>query len=459
MAAPYPHKHADRQAIIAEVHARPVDIIDEITRLRRLVFVLSGPAEMDAVAANFRGFCEQASLALPANDTRQFSFTTPGRFVTWEFHTEFVTLTWRAVPADRDNWPTDIGLSALGTAALIAASRIDVIAGTEIPERLLPQFNLSSLCVSTLENGAAQVATDFVVDADGYTRFEFAAGGLTPLRRSVLARRLLEVDTYRSMTLLALPLARRSGPELQTVELELGTVIGRLTEATTTERIQSALDALHDLSVRSGQLSERLGYRFGAAKAYGDILHARLLSLREGPTALGSSVGRYLGNRVDPALGTCLAMEKRLDTLTDKIERAIGLLNVRIGLDLQIQNKAVLETIASTAQSQFRLQRTVEGLSVIAISYYALGILGYLLAGPLEWLAIDKTFALSFAAPPPSSPSGSSSAPSAATIRPSTGAQFLHGGVPVLRQNGALLPCVSASRQSSRDRSPQPLRA
>jgi uncharacterized membrane-anchored protein len=370
-----------------------------VTRIRRLVFVLAGPVEFDAIAANFRIFCERAGIAPPAHDSRQFSFTTPERFVTWEFHTEFVTLTWRAALTDRDNWPADIGLSALGTAALISATRIDVIAASEIPERLLPQFNLSSLCVSTLEDGVAQVATDFVVDADGYTRFEFAAGSLTPLRRSVLARRLLEVDTYRSMTLLALPLARRSGPELQTVELELGAVIGRLTDATTTDRIQSALDALHDLSVRSGQLSERLGYRFGAAKAYGDILHARLQSLHEGPTTIGSSVGRYLGNRVDPALGTCTAMEKRLGTLTDKIERAIGLLNVRIGLDLQIQNKTVLETIASTAKSQFRLQRTVEGLSVIAISYYALGILGYLLAGPLEWLAIDKTMALSIAAP------------------------------------------------------------
>ena len=128
-------------------------------------------------------------------------------------------------------------------------------------------------------------------------------------------------------------------------------------------------------------------------------MQARLDGLREGPTSLGSTLGRYLGNRVDPALATCLAIEKRLETLTDKTERAIELLNVRIGLDLQIQNKSVLETIASTAQSQFRLQATVEGLSVIAISYYALGILSYILAGPLEIAHFDKTLAVSIAAP------------------------------------------------------------
>ena len=120
---------------------------------------------------------------------------------------------------------------------------------------------------------------------------------------------------------------------------------------------------------------------------------------RKAPTSLGSSLSSYIGNRVEPALTTCSAIEKRLSVLSDKIERAIGLLNVRIELDVQIQNKAVLETIAQTAQSQFRLQRTVEGLSTIAISYYLLGILSYALAGPLEGLHVEKTMALSISAP------------------------------------------------------------
>jgi uncharacterized membrane-anchored protein len=92
-------------------------------------------------------------------------------------------------------------------------------------------------------------------------------------------------------------------------------------------------------------------------------------------------------------------MEKRLFVLSDKIERAIGLLNVRIGLDMQIQNKSVLDNIAQTANSQFHLQRTVEGLSTIAISYYLLGILSYVLAGPLEELHFEKTMTLSIVAP------------------------------------------------------------
>lgn len=394
-----PVDHPDRQAITEELHARPVDIIDGPARVRRLVFVVEAQRGIETLIGRYNAFCAAHDIEPMPRGVRQTSFAAGPRAVTWEFHAEFVTITWRAPLDDGENRPPDIGLEAVDDALLIAATRIDVIAEREIPARFIPQFNVSSLCVSLVEDGAAQIATDYFSDAQGYTRLEFAAGGLTPLRRSIIVRRLLEIDTYRSMAMLALPLARRTAPELAEAERDLTALIETLADATTSEAIQAALDALHRLSIRSGQLSERLGYRFAAAKAYGKILEARLSGLREGPTALGSTIGRYLGNRVDPALATCLAIEKRLETLTGKIERAIELLNVRIGLDLQIQNKSVLETIARTAQSQFRLQATVEGLSVIAISYYALGILSYVLAGPLEFAHFDKALAVSLAAP------------------------------------------------------------
>ena len=395
-----PVDHPYRAAIMDEVHARPVEIIADVCRLRRLVFIL--PAEagaMPRVFQRFAGFCAETGIPVPRPGDRQHSFATVARHVTWEFHTEFVTITWRTDLADRQNWPDDLGLSALGDGQLIGAMRIDVIADTCIPERLIPGFNLASLCLADIEGGKAQVATDFVPDAERFTRFELAAGSLTTLRRSIIVRRLLEVETYRTMALLGLPLARAVSPELRTIEIELTELVEGLSSATTPVAAQAALTALHALSVRSGQLAERLGYRFAAGHAYGDILRMRLSGLRENATTRGSTLTHYIGNRVDPGLATCAAMEKRLAVLSGKIERAIGLLDVRIGVDMQFQNAAVLDSIAQTARSQFLLQRTVEGLSTIAISYYLLGILSYALAGPLEELHWEKTMALSVAAP------------------------------------------------------------
>lgn len=201
------------------------------------------------------------------------------------------------------------------------------------------------------------------------------------------------------MALLGLPLARGMAGQLRDIEIELTHLLESLSDAGTPEALQRALAALQELSVRSGQLSERLDYRFAAGRAYGDILRVRLAGLRETSTTRGSTLTHYLGNRVDPGLATCAAMEKRLGMSSTKIERAIGLLNVRIGVDVQLQNAAFLDSIAQTARSQFLLQRTVEGLSTIAISYYLLGIVSYVLAGPLQELHWDKAMTISLAAP------------------------------------------------------------
>ncbi len=390
-----------RQQILEEVHARPVEMVPAELRVRRLVFVVgSETGGVAATLADFCDWCERSGFARPSNrDVRQHSFTAGGRQVTWEFHTEFVTITWTAAPDDSDSSPEGIGLESIDGPQLLGAMRIDLVADTRVPDALLPGFNPHSLCVIEVEGGAGQLATDFVPDAERFTRFEFAAGGLPPLRRAILVRRILEIETYRTMALIGLPLARQHASELGSIEAELTDRVNSLAEATETTRAQTALEALHGLMVRAGRLSERLTYRFAACQAYGDILQARLGAIHERPTPLGSSLSRYILNRVEPALRTYAAMEKRLDVLFAKIERAIELLNVRIGLDVQIQNKEVLQTIAKTGRSQFLLQRTVEGLSTIAISYYTIGMLGYVLATPLEMFGIEKTLVLSILAP------------------------------------------------------------
>ncbi|RUT32595.1 DUF3422 family protein [Arsenicitalea aurantiaca] len=393
-------EHPYREAVLEEVHARPIELIEGRTRVRRLAFAFPTSPEAPArIVEAFLGWCGAVGVAKPGEGMRQHSYRVGERQVTWELHTEFVTFTWRSGLDDKDNWPEGIGLESVGEAQLVCAVRVDVIEDLTVPDRIIEGFECPSLCLVDVEGGAGQVATDFIPDADSYTRLELASGGMNTLRRSIIVRRLLEIETYRTMALLGLPLARQISPQLRAAEAGLTEAVEAMPETISTDRAQASLAALHALSVRSGQLSDRTGYRFAACNAYGDILNARLDGLHERQTGRGSTLSRYIGSRVDPALATYAAIEKRQRMLNEKIERAIGLLDVRIGLDVQIQNRNVLEAIAQTARSQFLLQRTVEGLSVIAISYYLLGILSYLFAGPLEVLHVSKTMALSLAAP------------------------------------------------------------
>lgn len=392
--------HPDRDAVLSELHARPIELVEAGIRVRRLILVVEPRAGV------LRGVMDRYSAFAEANGhqkldpaARQTSFATPTRLVTWEFHSEFITVTWHSGLDDEENWPGDIGLEVLGDARLVGGTRIDLIGQSVLPQELIASFAPASLCAASVEMGKAQVATDFVPDADGFIRFEFASGGLTTFRRSIALRRLLEVETYRTMALLALPPARTASPQLRVAETDLEVLIEGLADAETVDEVRERLIGLHALSVRAGQLSERLGYRFAASKAYGAILHSRLDKLRETALGQGSSLTSFISNRVDPALATYEAINKRIAVLSKKIERGIELLNLRIGLDMQTQNSAVLETIASTSQSQFRLQRTVEGLSTIAITYYFLGILGYALGAPIAELGWDKTLVLSILAP------------------------------------------------------------
>ena len=140
--------HPYRAAIMEEVHARPVEIIAETCRLRRLVFVMPPQAgAMMSVFKRFAEFCAATGVSVPGPSSRQHSFATGQRHVTWEFHTEFVTVTWRSDLGDKQNWPDDLGLAALGDGLLIGAMRIDVIGDISVPDRLVPGFNLASLCL------------------------------------------------------------------------------------------------------------------------------------------------------------------------------------------------------------------------------------------------------------------------------------------------------------------------
>jgi uncharacterized membrane-anchored protein len=88
---------------------------------------------------------------------------------------------------------------------------------------------------------------------------------------------------------------------------------------------------------------------------------------------------------------TVNATERRLQVMSDRALRAGELLRTKVDVERSAQNQALLTSMDKRAELQLRLQKTVEGLSIVAVSYYAVNIVLYLL-GPLEkTMAISKT--------------------------------------------------------------------
>lgn len=391
-------EHADRWLIHAEVHARPVPPLAGPATVRRVAF-MSADRGRDLPRLQ-RQMAELGKVSdRDFGSARQLAFEREGRSVIWEMHNEFATLTWKSPLGDKNIWPKGIGLDLHSQVALVSATRVDVIDDDSIDPARLAQLADNSLCHSAIYQRQARIATDFVPDADRFVTFIVAARSCGAQRRGVIVRRLLEVETYRCFALLGLPMARQVGGRVQGYEQRLAAIMDEIGEGSSAEAHQGSLEALHKLSVEVGRTVEETSFRFAATVAYGEIIAERLARLGETPIGESTTIQRYLGNRVQPALSTCRAMEKRLTELGTKGQRSIDLLNATITVSIQTQNQQVLDTILRTAQSQYRLQETVEGLSIIAISYYALGILGYIAEGLHGLVPVEKPVLLTVLAP------------------------------------------------------------
>ena len=129
------------------------------------------------------------------------------------------------------------------------------------------------------------------------------------------------------------------------------------------------------------EISSRTSYRYAAARAYAALVDKRIMELGEQKVMSFQRIGVFLDRRFGPVMATCTATAERLRSLAERSERASNLLRTRVDIALEAQNQQLLKSMEKRGHQQLRLQETIEGLSVVAISYYLLGIVSKLLEG------------------------------------------------------------------------------
>ena len=207
--------------------------------------------------------------------------------------------------------------------------------------------------------------------------------GMRHLQGGRLVQRVLEIETYRMMALLGLPAARTVGTELDAIEAELSSLASAMvaTDMAPVEHgaqdEQRLLGQITRLAARLEKLVLDNGYRFSASKAYFGLVKARIEELREVRIEGTPTVEEFMERRLAPAMQTCAAISARQDALARRIADTNDLLRTRVGIVQELQNRRILESMNARAAQQLRLQLAVEGLSVAAISYYLVGLLGY----------------------------------------------------------------------------------
>ncbi|MEM7653113.1 MAG: DUF3422 domain-containing protein, partial [Pseudomonadota bacterium] len=243
---------------------------------------------------------------------------------------------------------------------------------------------------ATINNNRGNAYTDFRLTSDGFTRLLLADRGMSPPRLGRLIQRLLEIETYRIMALIAFPIARETGRQLTLKERRLATSVSNISKIETIEDQRRELVELTSVASELEALAAEHSYRFGAARAYYAIVLERIQQLQEQRVQGFQTFGGFIDRRLAPAMRTCESTSKRMDSLSQRVARASELLRTRIDIALAEQNSEVLRSMDERAGLQLRLQETVEGLSVVAMGYYLVSLIGYLAKGLKDqgWLTL-----------------------------------------------------------------------
>jgi uncharacterized membrane-anchored protein len=245
-------------------------------------------------------------------------------------------------------------------------------------------FDPLSLAASVVDKGGAIVATDFCVGPSAFVRLLVGDRGLTPPRAGALVQRLLEIETYRTLALLGWPEAQRLTPEVQRIESQLARIAAAMTESSGLTGDVQLLDELTRLAAELEAQAASSNFRLGACRAYDGIVQQRLVAIGEAPLGGGPSIAAFLSRRMAPAMRTCQMVEARQAELSRKLGRAANLLRTRVDVEIERQNRDLLGSMNNRTRLQLRLQQTVEGLSVAAISYYVVGLMSYMFKGLQE---------------------------------------------------------------------------
>ena len=378
-----PPDHPDRAVAANEVHARPTEALEVPLRASYLAITVE-PADREREVLHIADLCARFDVAGPTEDNAHFKVTLGQVRMKWERHTEFSAYTF-TVPGVTNvpfREPPTTFLPPEWIAALPGRTIVAVHAklmraeSAEPPARVIADaFGGHEIVASLIGEGAGAAFTDFRIQPDGHVRVVIQDRGLTPRQAGRMLQRLFEIEAYRVMALLALPLARTLAPRINTIERSLGALATAIADQSGHDEV--LLAELTQLSAEVERMRNGSAMRLSASAAYHELVVTRIEELRERRLEGFQTVGEFMTRRLNPAMATCRSTSRRMRDLSERVAQASALLSARVEIVRERQNQALLESMDRRARLQLRLQRTVEWLSIAAVTYYVAAVVSY----------------------------------------------------------------------------------
>lgn len=393
--------HPLRYRLANELHARP---FPEIGPSSSVVFMaIKQPTEAvsrdrGADLAHLTALLDRYGAPHPQPGATHYTNRIGQHVLKWEQHTEFVSYTAYRYgvshrpfdPADFEVFPEDWLETAPGQRITSAMIRVEPRpTDDDIARKLSDWFVPESTAIANVLDDSAIMSGDFRIDPAGHLRFAVFVGPQTvEARIGRLVQRMCEIETYKSMSMLGFSRSREMSGQIADLDNNLAALMLEMTQGTTPPDV--ILPDLLSISSQLETLAASSSFRFGATEAYEALVNQRIRVLRETRYQGRQTFGEFMMRRYAPAMRTVKSTETRLQALADRAIRAGDLLRTRVDVERSAQNQALLESMDRRADLQLRLQHTVEGLSVVAISYYAVSLAGYLLYPLTEATGISK---------------------------------------------------------------------
>jgi uncharacterized membrane-anchored protein len=383
-----PENHPQRFVLHNEVHARASFNIKLPVRASHLALLLTTDEKIQE-RKHLILLCERFGTVPPEKEADHFSAALNSFQMRWEQHGEFSTYSFYVHDSPKDPF-TDSALNKVPvdwlaqlSGKIIVAAHTTIVSATDI--NVDENIDIASLSTYFAENpvigskvtgGAATVFTDFRIHVDGFSRFLIINHDLRSEQAGRLLQRLFEIEVYRVMALLAFPIARKLYPTLNKADRQLFTITSAMTSAENKDA--ELLDELTTLAAEVENHISTNHFRFAAASAYYHLVEQRVNDLREVRIQGIQTLGEFIKRRLEPAMNTCSSISHRFTLLSERVSNAGQLLRTRVDIILERQNQSLLSSMALSAKMQLRMQQMVEGISMVAITYYAANLIGKL---------------------------------------------------------------------------------
>ena len=391
-----PPSDSQRLALHNEIHSRPSATF-KLPALVIYVAVLNAKVSIADECQHLRLLTGHTHLSVEQMKGNFLQLQCDHFKVIWERHTEFTRYTIIQSLPENAHWGSQ--LPDLATHVATGVDWLKNIPGKTITAIQLAMLNEGmddpdsifkakqwlghgtviggTLGRTTGDQPHSHLITNLRIGDDGFVRMLVLTSSATSENRAGrVAQRLLELETYRIMALLSLPVAKQLSSKLFEAEAQLVDITARIEANSDSDEV--LLNHLASLAAQVESATAEHSYRFSAARAYDAIVRERISEMREKPLSGIQTMGEYVQRRLAPAVATVNATSERLEALAERVARASALLRTRVEIAAEAHNQELLEKLTRGQALQLQLQTTVEGLSVAAITYYVVSLLYYL---------------------------------------------------------------------------------